>query len=341
LGASVSSLNKLRNSVIGTYGATNSTTDCVTVDQAIEFAIRNNDFSRCRNGIVGQQILGLSVVGEISGNQFVETMGGGSPINGCGESWSVVGNVFENRHDGTASSFGVSPTVRCKALTIARNWSGDVAVAGGVQYFITAEGLNMSGNRIAGAGTSGADVAVYLTGTSAASITANSFAFTQYGVYCDATSSPGFVKALRINANAFNDTPYPFIQSGTCKNLDLTTNDPDISKITFTPTFTGGSGASISGAGSYYVQRGTMVDYQLVATVTSAGTGGIVLGVSGLPFAFDGRCPLSGFQDFNSVAVAGYGSASTTSALLFRYDGAFPAVNGSRIDVRGSCQVLQ
>lgn len=124
--------------------------------------------------IDGQSSAGGSYSNEIriKDCQFFDNAG--FAINYPGQSWSIIGNNFEPKHDGTPGAVFSSSAVTWNTLTFENNWCGDITV-GGASYLTLDKGfgLTIKGNLFGGiANTSMLNATGVIKGLMA---TANSF----------------------------------------------------------------------------------------------------------------------------------------------------------------------
>lgn len=183
-----------------------NTPTCFNASEAVEFVVNQSNFNSCDIGIRGQQVLSQSTVGKILSTQFFATKT--MPISDCGESWSIIGNTFEQlATSNNAGGISINSARPCKNVTIQGNWFGD-ANATGTWIALSANGASITGNRIA----NGA-VGIALTGGAGYSIRNNNMENTT-AFSCASSPTGG-----EIASNVY--TGVTTYLSGTCVNFNI------------------------------------------------------------------------------------------------------------------------
>jgi hypothetical protein len=153
-GSSVTFTPTIYNSHLGTSTLRTGTATLVNAGGTVDLTLDSVFFFHGAPAIVGQAILGQNVRTTIKGSFFAasDTV----PINGCGQSWVVEGNSFEPLNSGRAGALIVTNGgLYCAAMTWTGNWHGDVSLTGGTWIDGYFQGMNVTGNEVAGLGTIG------------------------------------------------------------------------------------------------------------------------------------------------------------------------------------------
>lgn len=224
---------------------------CINVSEAIEFVIRDNNFSGCNIPIRGQQILGQSTVGKIVNNQFVNSTT--AHISDCGEAWQITGNAFEQLASGNAGAFTNNSARPCRSLYMAGNWFGDVGNSTGTWINLTATGAVIEGNTMGG----GASF-LTLNAGGAYNVSGNYFNSAATAIVCASSPSSGnigrnFYNSVTTqfsgtcNNFAFEALTAPTVNTGFCTSPSISASNLGIGEITFTLTI--GTGC-VAGTGT-------------------------------------------------------------------------------------------
>ncbi len=235
-GVTISSAFKLSNSILAPVGS--GTPTCLNISEAQLVVVDHVTFAACGPGIKGQNILGQNTVTKIFVSVFTSNVG--SAIIDCGESWTLLGNTFEQDSLGHANAFSNSSSRPCKNITISGSWMGD-ADATGTWISLTANGASITGNRI-----SNGAVGIALTAGGGYDIRGGNVFESTTGITCTTSPTGG-----QVNTNRFIGVTTP-VGTG-CINFNLANNNPDISPANGTPTIASGA----CGAGSNGTISGT------------------------------------------------------------------------------------
>jgi hypothetical protein len=335
-GTNVSFYFNISESQFGPVGSGSTGTTCVNVSEAIEFTIDHVSFNACYIAIHGQNVLGQSTTGLIQHNQFYLT--GGLPILECGESWTLIANIFEPLNSGRAGAFQNTVSLPCKNMVSIGNWYGDVTVSGGSWFNqLSAIGFTAIGD-VMGANNSGANLGYNVIGGSGYKWEGGSYSGMSIGFGCASAQPTG----MRWETNTFTNIATVLSSSANCLNASADNNTPNLAVplATWTPTYTASSGSiPVTASSAVYKQNGNSTEYWLSASFgTVTGTGS--LAIAGLPIAPAAPCSVSGNDETWSETFSGYIGTGGTGFILFRASNpaAQPAVRtGSIIALYASC----
>ncbi len=200
----------------------------IALDGAICFIARDCHFIFGNSSITGAESAGINYSNVIKFENCVWSRCRATPVLYGGEAWTFIGCTFEQLETTNAPGAFASVGQTSKGMTFQGCWFGDSTATGiWIQYQGT--GLSITGNHfstVSGANT----VAIALTATDGASITANHFVnFTNALDFAGAGNS-----AIQFAYNFFNNVTVPVVNVANvaADKFVFNPNDPLIGSLT-------------------------------------------------------------------------------------------------------------